>query len=105
MTVLYVAIALLFIVNVFQFVWYNYSNRLPFVVVPDEAAALRIAESVLVSVYGDGVFVTKPFKVTYHDSDKTWHIIGSLPRNSVGGVPEIIIRKTDAKVMFIHHGM
>ena len=101
--VLYCIIAILLVGNIFQFVCNN-TNHLSVVAVPDEETALKIAESVLVSVYGDDVLLKNPFNATFDDSRRVWVIVGSLPEGYVGGVPEIVIRKSDGKIIKIYHG-
>ena len=90
--------------NILQFALNN-TSRLLVVAVPDEETALKIAEAVLLSTYGDDVLSEKPFIAAFDESKKAWIVTGSLPDGYVGGVPEIVIRKSDAKILKIHHGM
>jgi len=105
---LWCVIAVLVAVNVTQFVLN--SNRLFTDAVPNEETASTIAEVVLISVYGDDVQFTKPYSVTYNKVKKAWIVTGNLPEPQEGqlingGVPEIIIRKRDGRIMKISHGM
>ena len=91
-------IAILFIC-VFQFCWNT--SLLPDAV-PDEETALRIAEAVLVLVYGEDV-LSQPFNVTFDASKNVWVVTGTLPEGWDGGVPEIVIRKRDSMIMAVSH--
>ena len=51
MIILYCIIAILLTSNIFQFAWNNTSPAVD--AVPDEETALKIAEAVLTSAYGD----------------------------------------------------
>jgi len=82
--------------------------------IPDEKTALRVAEAVLVAAYGEESLSiagqTMTFDVTTDKSGRVWIITGVFPAPpsgylSVGGVPEVIIRKSDGKVLRITHGM
>ena len=72
--------------------------------VPDEETAIRIAEAVWLSIYGDSIYSNQPFKATYHSFLGYWEVIGSLPENMVGGVPVVHIRKSDGKILYVFHG-
>ena len=104
--VIYVIIFILIIGNVLQFA-NNYTNySFKFNAVPNEETALKIAETVLVAVYGEEVLLSnQPFKVYYNDYKKSWVIIGTLPNDCVGGVAKVVIRKYDGKVLSITHSM
>ena len=115
MIILCCIIAILLIVNVFQFL-NNYSgDEIPNRgikwglsskdAVPDEETALKIAEAVLVSVYGEDVLSSKPFNVTFDESNQVWIIKGSLPEGDEGDVPEIVIKKRDGTILKIDNGM
>lgn len=77
------------------------SNSVP--VVASAATAIRIAEVLLVDRYGESVLRRKPF-VASELNKSTWVVKGTLPANSLGGVPEIHIRKRDCCVVYIGHG-
>ncbi len=79
----------------------------------DKETAIKLAEIILVKVYGKKVLKQRPWIVT--DNETEFKITGSTPKvkqstNSkyrtiyVGGVAEIKIRKSDAKVMYCMHG-
>jgi hypothetical protein len=75
--------------------------------VPDKETASKIAEIILLSVYGEQVNKQKPFKVTC-ENDSVWSINGVLPEPkegymNIGGVAHIRIRKKDCKILECYH--
>jgi hypothetical protein len=75
--------------------------------VPDEATAIAIAEAILVPIYGAGsIDNQKPFSVSL-DKD-IWTVMGQLQKRPnrlrVGGVFQMQISKTDARVKSVTHG-
>lgn len=58
--------------------------------------------------FGEKVKNDKPYKVFYDEKNEIWLVKGSLPRSifsSVkGSVPNILIRKSDGKVLAIWYG-
>ena len=103
MIILYCIIAILLAGNIFQFVWNN-TSQLSVDAVPDEETALKIAEAVLVSAYGNNV-LSDPLKVAFNEAIQVWCVYGTLPEGYVGGVPEIYIQKSDGKILKIYHSM
>ena len=73
-------------------------------VVPNEETAIKIAETIWFPIYGDGIYSKQPFKAVYNTKEKCWYVSGTLPENTIGGVPEIKINKTDGKIVYINHG-
>lgn len=72
-------------------------------VVPNEAPAIRIAEAVWEPIYGaDDIARQKPFYPTLKDA--VWKVVGSLPKNLVGGVAVAEIAKADGRILRISHG-
>jgi hypothetical protein len=61
--------------------------------------ALKIAEAVMVSAYGKDVLSPYTFNIEYDNSRKAWIVIGSLPDGDVGGIPEIVIRRKNGKII------
>jgi hypothetical protein len=90
--------------NIIQFYIYNYSHNLRVEAVPNEEVAIQIAEAVLIPIYGEDVLLNRPFKAIYDKSLKSWIVIGTLPEGYLGGVPEIVIRRKDGRIMKITHG-
>jgi len=73
-------------------------------VVPNEETAIKIAEIVWLPIYGDSIYSKQPFKAEYNEKEKCWYVSGTLPENTLGGVPEIKINKADGKILYISHG-
>jgi hypothetical protein len=68
----------------------------------DEKSTEKIAEIVLVKVYGPEVLKQRPWNVATTRSSFKFN--GTLPHTKVGGVAEIEISKHDAAVKSIGHG-
>jgi len=81
-----------------------HSYRPPQGFIPDEKAAIRVAEAVLFPVYGeDQIRSEEPFKVML--SGEVWTIEGKdLPPDTVGGVVLLQISKVDGRVIRMTHG-
>jgi len=70
--------------------------------VPDEATAVRIAEAVLIPIYGEEQIKSeRPFKATLKDG--IWLVQGYLPRGLKGGTGIVKIAKSDARIVFLIH--
>jgi hypothetical protein len=63
--------------------------------VPDEETAVRIAEAVLLPIYGSEIKDYKPFTVELLDS--VWHVKGDR-HAEFGGVIHLYIGKKDARI-------
>ena len=71
--------------------------------VPDAATAIRIAVTVWEPIYGrEQIARERPFHASL--SGGVWHVRGSLPPKTLGGVAEADIRRSDGRVMHIIHG-
>ena len=71
--------------------------------VPDERTAIRIAEAVLIPIYGEkSVRQERPYNATL--TNDIWTVTGHIPENYVGGVALVEISKKDARVIRIDHG-
>ena len=75
--------------------------------VPDEATALKIAEAVLIPIYGEKTITEeKPFKAELKDG--VWVAEGTLNcpegENCKGGVVVIEISKDNGKILRVSHG-
>ena len=69
----------------------------------DRQTAIKLAEIVLVHIYGDRVLKQRPWNV--EEGEDTFKIIGNPPMKDYwGGVAELTIRKSDAKIIHIIHG-
>jgi hypothetical protein len=58
----------------------------------DYATALRIAEDAWLKEFGSYIYTRKPFRARRVE-EGNWHVIGTLPKGFLGGVPEAIISK------------
>ena len=79
--------------------------------VPDAATSIKIAEAVLMPIYGEKVInEEKPLKAELKDGvwvvEGTLHCPGGNPdaSNCVGGVAIIEISKDDGKILKVSHG-
>ena len=70
--------------------------------VPNEETAIKIAEAILIPIYGNEVLKKKPFTVRLIN-DKIWHVEGSMNLDELGGIPIIEIQKKDCKILSITH--
>lgn len=68
----------------------------------DEKTAIKLAEVILSSIYGDGVLEQRPWNVT--DQGTNYRIVGTFHGKGCGGVAEIVIDKSDARVISFIHG-
>jgi hypothetical protein len=70
--------------------------------VPDASTAFKIAEAILIPIYGkDVIEQERPFVSELQDS--IWIVCGTN-KESKGGVFHIEIQKKDCKVLKIYHG-
>lgn len=85
----------------------EYSYQPPKGFVPDRATATRIAEAVLIPVYGKSVIQHElPLKATLRKG--VWVVTGTLPRGpkdtpSFGGVAIVHIAKRDGRILRMIH--
>jgi len=112
MIIMWSALALLAMGNILQLLLNHsplHSNA-----IPDEKTALRVAEAVIAAKYGEESLLiagqTMTFDITTDKFGRAWIITGVFPASPsgylpVGGVPEVIIRISDGKVLRITHGM
>ena len=70
--------------------------------VPNAETAIKIAEAVWLPIYGDAVLTKKPFVARL--VNEVWIVEGTLPAESLGGVPIAEISKKDGKILRISHG-
>ena len=71
--------------------------------VPDKETAVRIATAILDAHYPDSKYKETPVLATYNILGY-WHVVGTLPEDTLGGVPEIKIRKSDGRILYMNHG-
>jgi len=62
------------------------------------------AETVWVEIYGNQIKKEKkPYIVFFDSNNEVWLVTGSLPTDMDGGVPYILIQKSDGKVLAVWH--
>ncbi|WP_082320193.1 YbbC/YhhH family protein [Ralstonia solanacearum] len=72
-------------------------------VIPDEQTAKKVAEAILVPIYGqESIERQKPFRVVLLGN--IWIVTGYLPPDQLGGVFRIEIAKQDGHVIQVMHG-
>jgi uncharacterized membrane protein len=85
-------------------------------VIPNEAAAIEIAEKEWLAQFGENVFTTKPYKAIL-EKDSIWHVFGTLKpihrsinengdtiiSVNIGGVPHIFLNKRNGKILNCYH--
>lgn len=59
------------------------------------------AEFVWEKIYGESVKKKKPYGVLFDDKNQVWLVQGTLPKNRVGGIPHILLQKSDGKVLAV----
>lgn len=70
--------------------------------VPDAQTAIKIAEAVLVPIYGaDAIARQRPFTATLNDG--VWTVSGSTPKGAFGGSAVVEVSKTDGRVQRVSH--
>jgi len=71
--------------------------------VPDAVTAIRMAEIILMPIYGEEKIKSeRPFKATL--KDEIWTVEGTLPEGLLGGVAVIEISKEDGHILRVSHG-
>ena len=71
--------------------------------IKSESIAVIKAEDIFKEVYGESIENKKPYIVSDDKEHDAWYIEGTLPDYYVGGVPNIIIRGEDGKVLALWH--
>jgi len=70
--------------------------------VADDKTAVRIAEAVWLSIYGERIYREKPFIAELRNG--VWTVTGTIPEKSIGGVAEIDIAKKNGRILRVIHG-
>lgn len=78
-------------------------NTEEMVYVPDKKTAIKIAEAIWLPLYGKSIYTSKPF-IAKLEKGNIWKVEGTLPENTLGGVPVIRFRKSDCKIISVSHG-
>lgn len=71
--------------------------------VPNSSKAKIVAETLWVKTYGEDIKRMRPYKVLFDSNNEVWLVQGTLPKNKLGGVPNILIQKRDGRVLAIWH--
>ena len=66
--------------------------------VPNEETAIRIAEAVLLPIYGKRTYEFRPFTVKL-ENDSIWNVESSIPRKALFGYYYVEIQKKDGKIL------
>ena len=70
----------------------------------NRSEAKKKAVQIWCEIYGNDIKKKKTYKVFFDEAEDVWLIKGSmLSKNMVGGVPYILIQKSDGKVLAIWH--
>ncbi len=69
----------------------------------DGKTAKEKAEALLLEIYGKSVKSKRPYGVSFDEKNRVWLVQGSLPKNRDGGVPHILIRESDGRVLAVWH--
>ncbi|MHB1453454.1 MAG: NTF2 fold immunity protein [Saccharofermentanales bacterium] len=73
--------------------------------VDDVRTAKKQAEIIWIETYGERIKKENWLYKVYYDKDsEIWMVTGLLPGIAKGGVPNILIRKEDGKVLAVWHG-
>jgi hypothetical protein len=85
---------------------FNYSQYLGYKpkngFIPNESIAIKIAEIILVQIYGKNIYEERPYNIMLKDS--IWKIEGSLnPKYDKGGVFYIELNKNTGEVVKVMH--
>ena len=73
------------------------------VIIKNSLTAISVAEPILFGIYGkENIVEQKPYEI--YLIDNYWIIIGTLPKNYMGGTFLIIIDSRDSKIIKITHG-
>lgn len=71
--------------------------------VPDKETAVRVAEAILVPIYGEKQVASEhPFSADLKGD--VWTVTGHLPEGWTGGVAEVKISKRTCQVISVNHG-
>jgi hypothetical protein len=71
--------------------------------VPDAETAIRVAEAILIPIYGkESVESGRPFVALLNGN--VWTVTGTLPKGTLGGVATVEIAKDSACILRVAHG-
>lgn len=93
-----------FSLNEYQYFIENFPSDKVLGNISNASKAKEEAEKVWIEIYGEDVKKDiKPYVVMYDETSKTWLVTGTLPKNMLGGVPNIIIQGNNGKVLAVWH--
>ncbi len=72
-------------------------------IVKTPETAIKIAEVLWFSIYGEKIYNSKPFKAKLIKDDEIWYVEGTLNTDK-GGVPFMEIQRKDCKILKFGHG-
>ncbi|MDR0889999.1 MAG: YbbC/YhhH family protein [Oscillospiraceae bacterium] len=81
----------------------NFPSEIVLGTIDSAQSAKEKAEEIWIEIYGDTAKNKKPYIVSFDELNQVWMVQGTLPNNWVGGVPYIIFRKADGKVLAVWH--
>ncbi|MGC4040328.1 MAG: YbbC/YhhH family protein [Flavobacterium sp.] len=82
-----------------QSLYLNHSNRN---FVPNKETAIKVAEAILVPIYGENILSYRPFSAELLNN-KVWIVKGTLNPDDIGGVPIVKVQKADCKILEVTH--
>lgn len=72
-------------------------------ILSDSTVAVQVAEAILIPIYGkQKIEQEKPFSAK--SEGKTWVVTGSLPKGWNGGVAQLVLLKSNGRVISLCHG-
>jgi hypothetical protein len=71
--------------------------------VPNETTAIRVAEAILLPIYGEKQ-INSEAPLTAKLGRDVWHVTGTLPAGREGGVAEVDISKETGEILRVTHG-
>ncbi|MCL1809750.1 MAG: hypothetical protein FWG42_08340 [Clostridiales bacterium] len=90
-------IAILLLVNIFQFSWNQFAYNLSTDAVQTEEVALEVGKAIIVGTFGVAA-LEREFLVG--ENNNSWIVAAPLP-DGLGWSYEVIIRKHDGKILYI----
>lgn len=70
--------------------------------VPNKETAIKIAEVILIPIYGEEILNKRPFSAKLINNE-VWRVEGTMMLDELGGVPVIEIQKSDCKILSVTH--
>ena len=69
---------------------------------PNKETAIKVAEIILVPIYGEDILKKKPFSARLINN-KIWRVEGTTDLDKIGGVPIVEIQKCNCKILSVSH--